>query len=92
MPASNGRVHAESGRPDYHDPTAGWAGAPPARSALTARLVLAIFGAATCGVGASAFLVVADVPAIAGVLAFLGLVAVVDLVIVVRRKRGGEPG
>src|SRR5207245_2840316 len=32
---------------DYHDPTAGWAGAPPAQSALTLRLVLAAWPRST---------------------------------------------
>ena len=77
---------------DYHDPTAGWAGAPPAQSALTLRLVLAAFGVVTCGAGAAAFVVAVDAPAIAAVLAFPGLMAAVDLTVVVRRKRRGEPG
>ena len=38
------REDYERGLPDYHDPTAGFAGAPPARSALTLRLILAVFG------------------------------------------------
>jgi len=33
---------------DYHDPTAGFGGAPPARSALTLRAVLAAFGLVFC--------------------------------------------
>lgn len=45
-------------RPGYHDPTAGWAGAPPARSALTLRLVLASFGLVVCGLASAAFVVV----------------------------------
>ena len=38
------RADYERGLPGYHDPTAGFAGAAPARSALTLRLVLAAFG------------------------------------------------
>lgn len=74
-------------REDYHDPTAGWAGAPPARSALTLRLVLAVFGAIVCVAGAVAFVTVVDAPAITVVLALLALVAVVDVVVVVVRRR-----
>ena len=39
------------GLPDHHDPTAGFAGAAPARSALTLRLVLAVFGLVVCTAG-----------------------------------------
>jgi hypothetical protein len=79
------------GRPDYHDPLAGIGGAPPAYSALTLRLVLATFGLVTCSGGA----VVAGVqgaPVLAVVLAVAALIAAVDIVVIVRRKRRGEPG
>jgi hypothetical protein len=79
-------------REDYHDPTAGFAGAPPARSALTLRLVLAGFGTATCAAGAVLFLTIVSQPVFAGVLAFLAAVAVADIVVVTRRKLRGEPG
>lgn len=82
----------ERGLADYHDPTAGFAGAPPARSALTLRLVLACFGLVACGFGAAAFVTVVDVPAISGFLAALAAIAVVDIAVVARRKRRGEPG
>jgi hypothetical protein len=81
-----------SGREDYHDPTAGIGGAPGARSALTLRLILAAFGLVVC-VAAAVALAAVDAPVV--LVAGLGLfavVAVVDLVIVVRRKRTGEPG
>ena len=42
------------GLPDHHDPTAGFGGAAPARSALTLRAVLAAFGLVFC-VGAAWF-------------------------------------
>src|SRR3954467_12482884 len=45
------REDYERGLPDYHDPTAGFGGAAPARSALTLRLVLAVFGLIVCVVG-----------------------------------------
>jgi hypothetical protein len=81
-----------SGREDYHDPTAGIGGAPGARSALTLRLILAAFGLVVC-VAAAVALAAVDAPAVlvAG-LGLLAVVAVVDLVIVGRRKRSGEPG
>jgi hypothetical protein len=81
-----------SGREDYHDPTAGIGGAPGARSALTLRLILAAFGLVVC-VAAAVALAAVDAPAVlvAG-LGLLAVVAVVDLVIVGRRKRTGEPG
>ena len=80
------------GRPGYHDPFAGVAGAAPARSALTLRIVLATFGLLVCGAGA-VVLWAADVPIAFPIIAALfALVALVDLVVVVRRKRRGEPG
>ena len=86
------RGHQDRAREDYHDPAAGFAGAPPARSALILRLILASLGLVVCGLGAAAFVVVVDQPAIAGILAFLAAVAIVDIVVVARRKLRGEPG
>ncbi|MBG0826691.1 hypothetical protein HS041_02740 [Planomonospora sp. ID67723] len=57
----------------------------PPRSALTLRLVLAVFGLVTCG----AFAVVAalnGIPPLAAAMALLALVAAVDLVVVIRRR------
>ena len=86
------REDYERGLPDHHDPTAGFGGAPPAQSALTLRLLLAGFGLAVCVAG-GILLLVAGVPVwIAVVLFVLAAVAVVDLVVVARRKRRGEPG
>lgn len=86
------RAREELAREDYHDPTAGFAGAPPARSALTLRLILASFGLIVCALGAAAFVVIVYHPAIAGILAFFAAVAVVDIIVVARRKLRGEPG
>jgi hypothetical protein len=92
-PAEHGRVTPEDrGRDDYHDPTAGIGGAPPARSALTLRLILAVFGLVTCAAGAAAFLIVVSVPIMAALLAFLAAVAAADIAVVTRRKLRGEPG
>ena len=79
-------------REGYHDPTAGWAGAAPARSALTLRLALAMFGVIVCGVGAALFVTAVDAPVMAAAMALLGLIAVVDMAVVTARKRRGEPG
>lgn len=80
------------GLPDHHDPTAGFAGAPPAQSALTLRLVLAAFGLVVCTLGGLGWLAT-DLPVWpAIVLFFFAAVAVVDLVVIVRRKARGEPG
>ena len=82
----------DKGREGYHDPFAGVAGAAAARSALTLRIVLATFGLLVCGAGAAVLWVV-DVPAAFPVIAALfAVVAIVDLLVVVRRKRRGEPG
>ncbi len=86
------RAHYARGLPDYHDPTAGFGGAPPAQSALTLRLVLAIFGVVVCGGGAAA-LAVADAPVGFVVAAcVVGLLAVVNIAVVGVRKARGEPG
>jgi hypothetical protein len=92
MPRKPRRAREELAREDYHDPTAGFAGAPPARSALTLRLILASFGLVVCAAGSAASLVVVDEPGFAAILAFLAAVAVVDIVVVARRKHRGEPG
>jgi len=80
------------GREGYHDPFAGIGGAAPARSALTLRIVLATFGLVVCSAGAVA-LWVAEAPiAFPLIAALFVVVAVVDLVVVIRRKLHGEPG
>ncbi|WP_250445995.1 DUF6343 family protein [Actinotalea sp. C106] len=92
-PAPDARAgrHA-AGRPDHHDPTAGLGGAPPAHSALTLRLVLASFGLVACIVGA---VLAAGAPDLRGMLILLivlAVVAAVDILVILRRKRRGEPG
>ena len=85
------RADYEHGLPGYHDPTAGFGGASPARSALTLRAVLAAFGLVLCSVAALlGFL--NGLTALGGVLAGLALIALVDLAWVLYRKRRGEPG
>ncbi len=67
MPGDDSRPTREGrAREDDHDPSAGLAGAAPASSALTLRLILASFGLIACGLGAAAFLIVLDEPRIAG--------------------------
>jgi Family of unknown function (DUF6343) len=86
------REDYERGLPDHHDPTAGFAGAPPARSALTLRLVLAVFGLVVCVLGGIGWLVT-GLPAWPGVaLLVLGAIALVDIGVILRRKARGEPG
>jgi membrane protein implicated in regulation of membrane protease activity len=80
------------GLPDHHDPTAGIGGAAPARSALTLRLVLAVFGLVVCVAGGIAFLAAGAPLWVAVVLFAFAAVAVADLVVVARRKARGEPG
>ncbi|UOY03739.1 DUF6343 family protein [Blastococcus sp. PRF04-17] len=86
------REDYERGLPDYHDPTAGFGGARPAQSALTLRLVLAIFGLVVCVAGGVGWLAT-ELPAWPGIaLLVLGVVALVDIGVIVRRKARGEPG
>lgn len=86
------RAGVERGRPDHHDPTAGIGGAAPAQSALTLRLVLALFGLVVC-TGGGFLLWRTPVPAVFAVaLWVLALVALIDIGVVARRKARGEPG
>lgn len=88
-----GRREAQSrARPDYHDPTAGIGGAAPTHSALTLRLVLAVFGLLVCAAGAVWTAVVGGPLWLLIALVVLALVAVVDLIVIGRRKARGEPG
>jgi membrane protein implicated in regulation of membrane protease activity len=80
------------GLPDYHDPTAGIGGAAPAQSALTLRLILAVFGLVVSLAG-GIVLLLAGVPLWLPVVLFvLAGVAAVDMGVVARRKARGEPG
>jgi hypothetical protein len=85
------REDYEQGLPGYHDPTAGFGGASPTRSALTLRAVLAGFGVLVCTAGA-VLVIMAGLTALGVVLAVLATVALVDLGWVIHRKRRGEPG
>jgi hypothetical protein len=77
---------------DQHDPTAGIGGAAPATSALTLRLWLAVFGLVICtAFGIWLYLIKAPIGFVVVLLA-LAAVAVIDLAVIVRRKRRGEPG
>jgi hypothetical protein len=87
------REEYEQGLPDHHDPTAGFAGARPAQSALTLRLILAIFGLVVCVAGGIFLLQLEPVPVAFPVVLFvLGAIAAVDIVVILRRKARGEPG
>jgi hypothetical protein len=91
-PRRRSRADYERGLPDHHDPTAGIGGAAPAQSALTLRLVLAAFGLVVC-TGFAVLAFAADVPVVFPVvLVVLAVIALVDLIVVARRKRRGEPG
>lgn len=79
-------------REGHHDPTYRLGGAAPARSALTLRAVLAGFGLLVSAGGAVAF-ALAGAPVWMVVVAIVAaLVALVDLMVVLRRKARGEPG
>jgi hypothetical protein len=89
--AKRTREDYERGLPDYHDPTAGFGGAPPARSALTLRAVLAAFGLVFCAVG-TILAQQAGVIWLAVVLAVVAIIALGDLLWILYRKGRGEPG
>ncbi|HWM59961.1 MAG TPA: DUF6343 family protein [Pseudonocardia sp.] len=85
------RGEYEQGLPGYHDPTAGFGGAAPARSALTLRAWLAGFGVVACLIGLALALYL-GVPWFAWLMGAVALVAAIDLAWVLRRKARGEPG
>ena len=85
-----GRYH--EGLPGYHDPTAGVGGAAPATSTLPFRLWLAVFGFVICTAFAI-WLYLIDAPiGFMVVLLAMSAVAVIDIAVILRRKRRGEPG
>jgi len=90
-PTRRSRADYERGLPDHHDPTAGIGGAAPAQSALTLRAVLATFGLVFCA-GAAWFAFSAHLPVIGWVAVAVAVIALVDLAVVLNRKRRGEPG
>lgn len=86
------RERYERGLPDHHDPTSGWGGATPARSALTLRLVLASFGF-ILATGFTVWALVIDAPTMYKVFpAIVAVIAAINIVVVARRKARGEPG
>ena len=85
------RAEYERGLPGYHDPTAGIGGSTPGLSALTLRAVLAAFGLVVSVVGA-VLAARAGLVWFAVALGVIGIVALVDLVWILYRKRRGEPG
>jgi hypothetical protein len=92
MAPDRGPARGRRERMDYHDPTAGVGGAPPAASALTLRLLIAGTALALCVAGIALDRLQDGPVALVVVLAIVALTAVVDLVVIVRRKRRGEPG
>jgi hypothetical protein len=85
------RADYERGLPGYHDPTAGIGGSTPARSALTLRAVLAVFGL-VFAVGAAWFGFAAGLPLVGWAMVVVAVIALGDLAWVLYRKRRGEPG
>ncbi|WP_299038781.1 DUF6343 family protein [uncultured Pseudokineococcus sp.] len=91
QPSTSGR-RSTSGQPRPPEPRYGLFGEAPTHSALTLRAILAVFGLLVCA-GLAAWAVVVDAPTwMAVALGVLAVVAVVDLVVIGRRKARGEPG
>jgi predicted MFS family arabinose efflux permease len=72
---------------DYHDPTAGIGGAPPAVSALVLRAWLAGGALGACVGGIMLTAVLSGPVALIVVLAVVSVTAIIDLVVVDRRRR-----
>lgn len=91
-PVPRTRADYERGLPDYHDPTGGWGGAPPAYSALTLRAVLATFGLLSSIAGVVVFLRVVYLPWAVVAFGVIAVIVALDLGWVLYRKARGEPG
>jgi hypothetical protein len=76
---------------DYHDPTAGIGGAPPAASALVLRAWLAAIAIAVCIASILLTLAVDGPVALVVVLGVVAFTAVLDLVVVIRRRHRLQP-
>lgn len=83
---------AKHDRPGYHDPLAEIGGAAPAQSALTLRLFLAIIGLLFSAFGVVAFLFINASIWVVALFALVGVTALVDIIVVARRKLRGERG
>lgn len=79
-------------RPGYHDPLAEIGGAAPAQSALTLRLFLAVVGLLFSVFGVVAFLFIKAPIWVVVLFALVGFTALVDIIVVTRRKLRGERG
>ncbi len=77
-------------RPGYHDPTTALGGTP-ALSPLTLRLRLAALGLVLSLIGAVVFTAL-DLAPIALAFGVVAVTAVIDLGVIQRRRRRGEPG
>lgn len=91
MNAKESTTALRKARPGYHDPTTALGGTP-ALSPLTLRLRLAVFGLVSCLVGLAVFAVLVPQFPIALAFAVVAATAVVDIAIIQRRRRRGEPG
>jgi membrane protein implicated in regulation of membrane protease activity len=76
---------------DFHDPTAGIGGAPPAVSALTLRSVLAVGGLAACIAGVVITLIAGGPIVLAVLLVVIAATALVDLSVIAVRRRAQRP-
>lgn len=85
------REDYERGLRGYHDPIAG-TGGPAERSALTSRFWLAGFVLAGCTAGVVLTFPIQSLRWFFIVLVVLAVIALVDFVRMVHRKRRGEPG
>jgi hypothetical protein len=59
---------------------------------LTLRLVLASFGVLTCAGAAIGLFATSTAPPLAVLMVVLAGIGLVDLMVIVQRKRSGEPG
>ena len=95
LPAHHGSVSEDdpddaklhSPRLDYHDPTAGIGGSPPAASALTLRVWLASGALAACLAGVVLTAVIGGPIVLTALLVVAAITAIVDLGVIAMRRR-----
>jgi hypothetical protein len=91
MASNRSRTDHQPPPADYHDPTRGLGGAPPASSALGARLAFAILGFIIC-IGFAVGIQVAGRGVVwaTAVLCILAVIALIDISVVLSRIRHGR--
>lgn len=91
MRAKESKAALTRARPGHHDPTTRLGGTP-ALSPLTLRLRLAAWGLVMALIGVVVFTAVTEEAPIAVAFGIVAATALVDVLVIQRRRHQGEPG